>query len=48
MDEEIPGTINEPFTRFVDLSILDALEKEAYFDRLEQQYPLPPGAIPAR
>jgi hypothetical protein len=47
VDEEIPGTASEPFTRFVDLSILDGLEKEAFFERLEQQYPLPPGALPS-
>jgi ABC-type nitrate/sulfonate/bicarbonate transport system substrate-binding protein len=44
VDEEIPGTANEPYSRFVDLSILDQLEREGLFDRLEQQYPLPPGA----
>ncbi|HLH21333.1 MAG TPA: ABC transporter substrate-binding protein [Chloroflexota bacterium] len=48
VDEEIPGTANEPYSRFVDLSILDQLEKEGFFDRLEQQYPLPPDALPTR
>ncbi|HZR97442.1 MAG TPA: ABC transporter substrate-binding protein [Chloroflexota bacterium] len=48
VDEEIPGTANEPYNRFVDLTVLDQLEKEGFFDRLEQQYPLPPGALPAR
>jgi ABC-type nitrate/sulfonate/bicarbonate transport system substrate-binding protein len=48
VDEEIPGTASQPFTRFVDLSVLDRLEQEGYFERLERQYPLPPGALPTR
>ena len=38
----------EPFTRFVDLSILDRLESEGFFERLERQYALPPGLLPGR
>jgi ABC-type nitrate/sulfonate/bicarbonate transport system substrate-binding protein len=45
VDEELPGTSAMPFSRFVDLSVLDQLEKEGLFTRLEQQYPLPPGAL---
>lgn len=37
----IPGAAQEPYTRFVDLSLLNVLEKEGFFDRLERQYPTP-------
>jgi len=48
VEEEIPGTASQPVTHFVDLSILDRLEQEGFFERLERQYPLPPGVLPAR
>jgi NitT/TauT family transport system substrate-binding protein len=48
VDEEIPGASAMPYSRFVDLSALDQLEKEGLFTRLEQQYPLPPSSSPAR
>jgi hypothetical protein len=41
VDEEMPGTAREPFTRFVDVTILDHLDREGFFERLEQQYPQP-------
>jgi NitT/TauT family transport system substrate-binding protein len=37
----IPGAAQEPYSRFVDLTSLDALEKEGFFGRLEQRYPTP-------
>jgi ABC-type nitrate/sulfonate/bicarbonate transport system substrate-binding protein len=48
IDDEIPGTSAKPYEQFVDLSVLDRLEGEGLFNRLEQQYPLPPGALPGR
>src|SRR5581483_11650539 len=48
VDEEIPGASAMPFSRFIDLSVLDGLEQEGFFNRLEQQYPLPPSALPGR
>lgn len=43
VSESMPGTAEEPMSRFVELSVLDALENEGVFDRLEQRYPPPPG-----
>src|SRR5262249_17794311 len=48
VDEEVPGTASLPFAHFVDLSVLDRLEQEGFFERLERQYPIPAGALPAR
>jgi ABC-type nitrate/sulfonate/bicarbonate transport system substrate-binding protein len=39
IDESAPGTAQEPLSRFLDSSILDKLEREGFFTRLEQQYP---------
>ncbi len=41
VEQTNPGTAREPYSRFVDLSALDLLEREGFFDRLEQRYPLP-------
>jgi ABC-type nitrate/sulfonate/bicarbonate transport system substrate-binding protein len=41
IEDEMPGTVREPVSRFVDFGILDQLEREGFFDRLEQQYPIP-------
>jgi hypothetical protein len=46
VDESMAGTAQQPTTRFLDVSILDALEQERFVDRLEQQYPVPAGAGP--
>lgn len=37
----IPGAAEQPYDRFVDLSLLDALDKDGFFERLERQYPAP-------
>jgi len=44
LQETIPGAAQEPASRFFDRTILDGLEGEGFFDRLEQQYPPPAGA----
>ena len=44
LQETIPGAAQEPASRFFDRTVLDALEREGFFDRLEQQYPPPAGA----
>jgi ABC-type nitrate/sulfonate/bicarbonate transport system substrate-binding protein len=41
VEETTPGAAQLPYSHFVDLRILDQLEREGFFDRLEQQYPLP-------
>ena len=40
-DESVPGTAQQPQSRFVDSSVLDTLERESFFNRLDQQYPAP-------
>jgi hypothetical protein len=42
VEESLPGTAQEPQSRFVELAVLDKLEREGFFTRLEQQYPAPP------
>jgi NitT/TauT family transport system substrate-binding protein len=44
LQETISGAAQEPPSRFFDRTILDGLEREGFFDRLEQQYPPPAGA----
>jgi ABC-type nitrate/sulfonate/bicarbonate transport system substrate-binding protein len=39
VDESVPGTAREPYARFVDTSLLDELERDGFFTRLERQYP---------
>jgi len=46
VDETMAGTAQQPTTRFLDLSVLDGLEQDRFFDRLEQQYPVPADARP--
>jgi ABC-type nitrate/sulfonate/bicarbonate transport system substrate-binding protein len=41
IDESTPGTAQEPLSRFVDTTLLDKLEREGFFTRVEQQYPAP-------
>jgi ABC-type nitrate/sulfonate/bicarbonate transport system substrate-binding protein len=41
IDETMPGTAKEPPSRFLDLTILEQLERESFFERMEQQYPKP-------
>ncbi len=41
VDESLPGAAHEPYNRFVDLSVLDQLESDGFFARLERQYPAP-------
>jgi NitT/TauT family transport system substrate-binding protein len=40
-EQSVPGTAQQPESRFVDTSVLDKLEREGFFSRLEQQYPAP-------
>ncbi len=39
IDQSLPGTAQEPVTRFVDYTVLELLEREGFFDQLERQYP---------
>jgi len=41
IDESVPGTAQQPEIRFVDTSVLDKLEREGFYSRLERQYPAP-------
>ncbi len=48
VDEEVAGAASQPYSHFVDLRVLDRLEQEGFFERLERQYPLPAGALSGR
>jgi ABC-type nitrate/sulfonate/bicarbonate transport system substrate-binding protein len=41
VEETLPGAAREPYARFVDTRLLDELEREGFFTRLERQYPAP-------
>ncbi len=41
VEESVPGAAREPYSRFVDLRLLDELERDGFFARLERQYPAP-------
>ena len=41
VEESQPGAAREPYARFVDTRILDELERDGFFTRLEHQYPAP-------